>query len=413
MIARGLEMAAVFQVEIEPSTEPPAAEPGEHLLGAFVGRTSGPTLIVIGSLHGNEPGGVKAIRRVIEKFDASGAKFQGRVYFLSGNTRALIEGKRFLDYDLNRSWTPHNLSIIGTNELTAISEGQELNELDRLLDCILVTAEDEVYVLDLHSTSAEGVPFATVGDTLRNRRFAQSFPITILLGIEEQLEGTMLEYLNNAGAVTLGFEGGQHASEETVGNHEALIWLALVNSGIVAPEDVQGLDQYRRTLAAKGNGSRIFEVRYRHPVVPDDDFEMKPGFNNFDPITRGQPLALDRNGTITAPESGVILMPLYQKLGEDGFFIGRRVAAFWLFLSAVLRRLGVQELIRVLPGVWRDPADPSTLRVYTHIARLFPLQIFHLLGYRRRRWEGNELTVSRRKHDASSPFKERRKTSGR
>lgn len=411
-------MAAVFQLEIGPSTEsstalPTAAKPGEHLLGAFVGRTSGPTLIVIGSLHGNEPGGVMAMRRVIEKFDASGAKFHGRVYFLAGNTRALIEGKRFLDCDLNRSWTPHNLSIIGTDELTAISEGQELNELDRLLDCILVTAEDEVYVLDLHSTSAEGVPFATVGDTLRNRRFAQSFPITILLGIEEQLEGTMLEYLNNAGAVTLGFEGGQHAAEETVGNHEALIWLALVNSGIVAADDVQGLAQYRRTLSGKGNGSRIFEVRYRHPVMPGDDFEMKPGFNNFDPITRGQPLAHDRRGTITARESGVILMPLYQKLGEDGFFIGRRVAAFWLFLSAVLRRLGFQEWIRILPGVWRDPADPSTLRVNTHIARLFPLQIFHLLGFRRRRWERNELTVSRRKHDTSSPFKERSKTSGR
>ena len=31
-----------------------------------------------------------------------------------------------------------------------------------------------------------------------------------MLGIEEQLEGTMLEFMNNEGAVTLGFEGGQH-----------------------------------------------------------------------------------------------------------------------------------------------------------------------------------------------------------
>ena len=65
-------------------------------------------------------------------------------------------------------------------------------------------------MIDLHSTSADGLPFATVGDTMRNRRFAQNLPVTILLGIEEQLDGTMLEYLNNLGAVTLGFEGGQH-----------------------------------------------------------------------------------------------------------------------------------------------------------------------------------------------------------
>ena len=58
-----------------------------------------------------------------------------------------------------------------------------------------VPLKTEVFVLDLHTTSASGLPFATVGDTLRNRHFAQSLPVTILLGIEEQLEGTMLEYL--------------------------------------------------------------------------------------------------------------------------------------------------------------------------------------------------------------------------
>ena len=37
-------------------TSEPVHEEGEHLIGAFIGNTSGPTLIVIGSLHGNEPG---------------------------------------------------------------------------------------------------------------------------------------------------------------------------------------------------------------------------------------------------------------------------------------------------------------------------------------------------------------------
>ena len=98
-------------------------------------------------------------------------------------------------------------------------------------------------------------------------------------------------------------------------------------------------------------------------------------------------------------------MPLYQKLGEDGFFIGRQVAKFWLFVSEVLRRLKLQDLIPILPGVRLDPADPSTLRVNTQVARLFPLQVFHLLGFRRRQWGGGELVVSRRKHDFISPFK--------
>jgi len=105
-----------------------------------------------------------------------------------------------------------------------------------------------------------------------------------------------------------------------------------------------------------------------------------------------------------SPRDGVILMPLYQKLGNDGFFIGRRIASFWLTVSAALRRLRVQKLMPLLPGVRRDPVDPETLVINTRVARLFPLQIFHLLGFRRRRWSGAKLIVSRRKHDTTSPF---------
>lgn len=377
---------------------------GDHLIAAFVGEAEGPTLIVVGGVHGNEAAGVRALERIAEDLGNRDVKFRGRVYFLAGNTRALVEGKRFIAKDLNRSWTSREMAAAIFVDESSPTDRLELAELDRLLDSILITARDEVYVVDLHSTSAGGIPFATVGDTLRNRRFARQFPITILLGIEEQLDGTMLEYLNNAGAVTLGFEGGQHTSEETIDNHEALVWMALVNAGILTKAEIPCLSVLRTSLERR-SGSRVFEVRYRHPVAEKDDFHMRPGFTNFDPIRFGQTLADDRHGEVKALETGVILMPLYQKLGEDGFFIGRQVATFWLFVSEMLRRLNVQDLITILPGVRHDPADPSTLRVNTHVARLFPLQIFHLLGFRRRRWIGGELIVSRRKHDATSPFK--------
>lgn len=378
---------------------------GEHLIAAYVGLENGPTVIAIGGLHGNETSGVAALERVSGQLEAVREALKGRVYFLKGNTRALSEGMRFLDQDLNRSWTPDNIASAFFGDRRHIREMREVSELDRLLDSILITAEDEVYVIDLHSTSAGGPSFATVGDTLRNREFARRFPVTILLGIEEQLEGTLLEYLNTAGAVTMGFEGGQHASEEAIKNHESLIWLALANSGSLPKEKIPNFEMHRDRLAQDRAGAEIFEVRYRHPVNEDDQFQMRHGFVNFQKIRRGQVLAGDRSGDIAAREGGVVLMPLYQKLGEDGFFIGRRVARFWLWLSGVLRRLGVQEWMPVLPGVRLDEYDASTLRVNTRIARLFPLQVFHLLGYRKRRWAEGELVVSRRKHDTRSPFR--------
>ncbi len=384
-----------------PSESQLAISEGEHNAGVFVGRPDGPTLIVIGSLHGNEPGGATALSQLSEDIARVQNKLKGRVYFLAGNTRALARGVRFIDADLNRFWTPQNMSNISS--LTSTAEGMELSELDQTLDGILITAMDEVFVLDLHSTSADGLPFATVGDTMRNREFAQKFPVTILLGIEEQLDGTLLEYLNNAGAVTMGFEGGQHLSERTIENHKAMIWLALTNSGILDSSDNPKLEQYRQQFA--GGANRIFEVRYRHAIGPDDQFEMNPGFANFDTVGRGDVLGVDRNGPVTATESGQMLMPLYQRLGNDGFFIGRKISPFWLWLSGVLRSIGIQKLIHILPGVHRDPADSATLVVNTRVARLFPLQVFHLLGFRRRRWAGDQLIVSRRRNDTNGPFR--------
>ena len=376
----------------------------EHTIARFCGDEGGPTLIVVGSLHGNEPSGAQALRNIACRLQTLESKLVGRVFFIEGNVRALKARVRFIDSDLNRSWRKANLAKVALSPSLARAEDLELSELSTVFDAILCSAKNEVFVLDLHSTSAKGLPFATVGDTLRNRHFAQKFPITILLGIEEQLEGTMLEYLNNKGAVTLGFEGGQHDSAETIANHEALVWLALVNTGIAVPSDIPDLETERRNLELASGRKRIVEIRHREAISTDDNFVMNPGFNNFDPVKRGQTLAQDRRGPVMAPENGMVLMPLYQKKGEDGFFIGREVAPFWIRLSEILRKIKLADWMFILPGVKRHPADAESLIVNTAVARFFPLQIFHLLGFRRRVWEKNFLVVSRRKYDTKSPF---------
>lgn len=382
---------------------------GEHLIGKFVGDERGATLLVIASVHGNEAGGTHALQKAAGQLENLRENLRGRVYLLAGNTRALSNGVRFIDFDLNRFWTAENLikNRLDSPDFPESSEDCEQRELLKIINEILATACDEVYALDLHSTSAAGLPFATVGDTMRNRRFAQKFPVTILLGIEEQLDGTLLEYLNNFGVITFGFEGGQHFSSETIENHEALVWLALVNSGILSEKDAPDLEKHRQNLARATGAARILEVRHREAVKPEDEFEMNPGFENFDSVRRGQILAKNKQGIIEACESGLIMMPLYQKLGEDGFFIGRVIAPFWLRLSAVLRKLNVAGLMHLLPGVKRHPTEYGTLLVNTRIARFFPLQIFHLLGFRKRRLKDNKLIVSQRRYDEVSPFKNR------
>lgn len=167
------------------------------------------------------------------------------------------------------------------------------------------------------------------------------------------------------------------------------------------------MEKHRQALTRAMGKTRILEVRHREAIAPEDEFVMNPGFENFQPVTRGQILASNKRGAIRAVESGLILMPLYQKQGEDGFFIGREIAPFWLRLSGILRRLRINEFVRVLPGVWRHPVDRESLVVNTRVARFFPVQIFHLLGFRKRRMKDNQLIVSRRRHDTRSPFEAR------
>lgn len=395
----------ISTAKLKPASQ--LARPGEHLIASIRGSLPGPTLLILGGIHGNEPAGVLAADRVLPRIQERRADLRGEVVLLRGNTRALERNVRYIDADLNRQWRADNARIGESGNCVPLemSELVEQGELLVALKEAISRARGDIYFVDLHTTSAQGKPFATVGDTLRNRRFALNFPVTIVLGLEEQIDGTLLEYINHLGAITMGFEAGQHEAITSVDHHEAVIWNATVATGNFRREDLVELDHWRSVLKRAGGGRRVVEVRHRHAIVPEDGFQMEPGFRNFQPVRRGQVLARDRSGEIEARETGLILLPLYQTLGDDGFFLGRDVKQFWLNLSALLRNLKVGHYIHLLPGVRRDPLDENVLVINTRIARILPLQILHLLGFRRRRWTDKYLVVGRRSYDLAGPTK--------
>ena len=80
----------------------------------------------------------------------------------------------------------------------------------------------------------------------------------------------------------------------------------------------------RALLARASEGvPKHLEVRYRHGITPGNGFRMKPDWKNFDRVLEGDILAEDRTGEIPSPQSGLLFLPLYQKLGSDGFFLVR------------------------------------------------------------------------------------------
>ena len=167
-------------------------------------------MIVMTGMHGNEPAGPRAAQRVLDRLERKDMELCGRFVALAGNLKALAEKTRFLDRDLNRQWTPAKLAA-AEDQTVNDAEAGELRELLAALRKELKEIAGPVYFLDLHTTSAASPPFVTVGDTLRNRAFAEKFCVPVILGLEECIDGSLLEYVNNLGHVTVGVEGGQLA----------------------------------------------------------------------------------------------------------------------------------------------------------------------------------------------------------
>lgn len=372
----------------------------QRLVGDYDQGCPGPTLICLGGVHGNEPAGILAAERVIQKLRDRQVPIKGRVVGVIGNIEALRQGVRHVEVDLNRIWFSDRIAQLNGNGSTHAATAEEREQVALLatLHDIFANAHDEVFVLDMHTMSADGEPFALFGDTLPNRKFARGLHTPMILGLEEHIDGVVLDYVNSLGHVTVGVEGGRHEDPQAIDNIEAIIWLAMSSAGMIRQSDAPDLAVSRAMLArSASNAPPIVEVRHRHPIEEGDGFVMKPGYRNLQAVRKGEVLAHDRNGPIFSPEDGYILLPFYQGLGNDGFFIGREVRRGWLRVSSVLRRLRLDAIVHWLPGVKRHPTLQDNLVVNQSKARWFALEVFHLLGFRKRRVEGDTLVVGRRK----------------
>lgn len=382
-------------------TRPPAHR-FPRLLGSYGGDAAGPLVIGIGGMHGNEPAGVLALQQALQALRSANVPFRGTLVGFAGNRAALARGCRYLDEDFNRVWSRERILRLRHRRPSAdeTSEESEQRELLASLDAQLAQRRGPVICLDLHTTSAAGTPFAVIGDTLLNRRFAFRLRAPVVLGLEERLESTILNYLGEEGHVAVGFEGGQHGSPSAVAIHLATIRTVLATAGCIRAEDLPLPVDGRETSDAETDVvPPVVEVRYHHVIREGDDFVMEPGFTNFQPVERGQILARDRRGPIRAGEAGQVLMPLYQGQGTDGFFLVRRIRPFWLRVARWLRRLRIERVLPALPGVRRSPDNPGTLVVDPRIARWFVPELFHLLGFRKRQSRAGKLIVSRRWHE--------------
>ena len=308
-------------------------EAGDGLIGWVKGDREGPLLLCTGGLHGNEPAGVAALEELVALVAARRRRIRGDFVAVAGNLQALSAGRRFMSYDLNRAWTASRIGeardrIRSSNGRRAVPEDRELVRMLDVLAEVASRRRGSVWFLDLHTTSGGGGAFTTSADEPRHRRFAMSVPAPLVLGLNQHLEGTLTAYLDNLGYTSAVFECGQHEEAQSRVRAASAVWLAIRAAGLLADGDApEARSGYHRLERAYRHLPRTLEMRYRHPVTEEDRYVTRPGLRNFQPVRAGDVVGDDRRGEVMAPKSGRLLMPLYQELGEDGFFVVRDVVA--------------------------------------------------------------------------------------
>ncbi|MEQ8769200.1 MAG: succinylglutamate desuccinylase/aspartoacylase family protein [Phycisphaerales bacterium] len=371
---------------------------GEHELGVIESRElgsydpghSGPTLVIVGGVHGNEPAGVLAFRAVLERLLAHRPEaFRGKLIGLAGNIAALNDPDRrtrYVDADLNRLMTPELLASDAD-----LSDLHEARALAAALRDAKDGARGPLIVIDLHTVSSPSPPFVAMSDALPARAIARHFPLPVFLAFEEHLEGLVADFATTQlGAVSMIIEGGQHDDPMSVEVLEAVIWTALHGAGnleIGAGPDLKTDPRQVLLRAAGERARRVYDIRHRY-AIESDDFAIEPGRRAFDAVKRGKTVvARDRGEPVVAAMSGRLFMPNRQpvrRVGDDGYFIAVEVGRGWLQLSARLRTMGWvhRALPRVLPGVRARAGRPGELIIAPEIAAVYRRQLFHLLGYR-------------------------------
>jgi predicted deacylase len=155
-----------------------------------------PEYTVVGSVHGDEPAGKKAIERFLKE----DCEFLEPVQFIIANEEALKENVRYLEADLNRSFPGDQDSEKHEERLAA--------EIAKLVE--------DTKVLDLHTTRSYPLPFATFSELNETTRDLLRSAGVKNAGLFPEESGTLHEQSNGI-IVETGFQGTEMAAMNALG----------------------------------------------------------------------------------------------------------------------------------------------------------------------------------------------------
>jgi predicted deacylase len=266
----------------------------------------GKALGIMGAVHGHEKCGAFALQKLKAQLDAGEVKLKsGRLVLIpAANPEAFAANKRLIERNLNRFFSPK-------------PEAERKHYEDHLDHQIAEGLEGVDYLLDLHSYTASGPPFAFInGADRKTRDFAASLGVTrnFVWGWADAFADKnappkeswgAVEYVRSLGVCSMTLECGQHLDPQAPDVAYAAALNAMAYLGLIDEAVARGKTQ---GLSLPPLGS----VRYAKmkTLVRNAPSTLVRPFKHLDPLKKGEALAQLPNGEIeVSPIDGYAVMP--------------------------------------------------------------------------------------------------------
>lgn len=290
-----------------------------HYEGSNYPADGGPTLVVLGGVHGNEPGGPLAIRHVQHLIESGALDItSGELIMLPEvNRKALQQNLRAVDRDLNRR--------LGMVETPSCHEDYVANQL-----CPILQQAD--FLLDLHSYESGTTPFVFLGEynevehafakSLGAPYFAWNFDAVTAQAQDPNESIGTTSYTRKYGGHALTYECGWKKDPQAVaevskqGIINALSHLNMIRQAVPHHEQ-HGQDADNYNGPAK-------TIKLVQSIVKTAPGEFVQDWTSFAPIAKGAPIAKMHDGTtLTAEYDGFLIMPdKFADINTNWFYIG-------------------------------------------------------------------------------------------
>ena len=253
----------------------------------FSGDLSGPSIVILGGVHGDEPCGVFAVEK-LRSLLATGERIltRGTLTLITANLEALAHNKRFMETNLNRLFKDNS----GATHSSEVRRAEELKPLLANTD----------FVLDLHSTSQPSPAFIVceAGDRSFAEMLGIKWVVTGWAALDPALEGDTCTWANKHGAQAVTLECGQHTDPD-----------APLVAFSTAMRALSGLGMIETPIVKEQVEPPQFLALYHAHILSQRGFVYARSFRGFDPIAEGEIIGTDANGDHRAPRASRIVFP--------------------------------------------------------------------------------------------------------